>query len=107
MTEFTVEELIARGYRKVSNKYGRLSRIDRPDWLHLLAVHLGRAPADFYVPGAEKPAGNWCDYYRRVLSKDKVDIDPQLARKAPSSDWDDIGYVELEAAEGNLLPGLS
>ena len=89
------KRLTAMGYRRTSNKCGMLSRIDRPDWIQVLAVHLRRAPADFYVPGEDKPTGSWCDFYRRVLSKDTIEIDPNLARQVPTSGHDPIGYVEI------------
>jgi hypothetical protein len=89
------KELAAMGYRRTSNKYGMLSRIDRADWIEVLAAHLRRAPADFYIPGEKFPAANWCDFYRRVLSKDTIEIDPNKAREVPSSSYDPIGFVEI------------
>lgn len=98
MTEqqkLTADELIALGYRRTSNKYRIVSRIDRPDWVTVLAVHCRRAPADFYQIGASDPEGNWCDYYRRVLSKDKIEgVDPEVFRAVPSSAWDNCGFCE-------------
>lgn len=96
MTDLSAEQLIARGYRRTSNKYRIVSRIDRPDWIAVLAEEMRRAPADFYVPGEPDPAGNWCDYYRRVLSKDKIEGVPhEVFCRIPSSDWDSAGYVEI------------
>lgn len=95
MTEHTAAELIAKGYRRTSNKYRMVSRIDRADWLTVLAVHCRRAPADFYEIGAENPSGNWCGFYRRVLSKDTIEgLDPEVFKEIPSSDWDDCGFCE-------------
>lgn len=87
--------LKARGYRRVSNKHGMLARVDRPDWVEVLARHLKRSPAELYVPGEPEPAAHWADYYRRVLSGDRVDVEPPaLARLVPSSDHDPVGYVD-------------
>lgn len=88
------DALIKRGYRRVSNKYGRVARIDRPDWVQVLAIRLHRAPADFYVPGEPNPTGSWCDFYRRTYSEDVLEMDPTLAQKIPSSCHDPVGYVE-------------
>ena len=94
-TALTPEQLTAMGYRRTSNKYGMVSRVDRSDWVHVLAKELRRAPADFYVPGEAEPAANWCDYYRRVYSRDKLELDPIVARQIPTSTWDACGYIEL------------
>lgn len=96
--EFTSPaDYIEAGYRKVSNRFGMLSRIDRPDWIEVLARHLHRSPAELYVPGKpERPSAHWCDYYRRVLSTDTVTIDPALARHIPNSNHDPVGFVPLQ-----------
>lgn len=91
----TGEEAKARGYRRTSNKHRMVSRIDRADWIAVLARHLNRAPADLYEPGATKVAGNWCDHYRRCLSRDTLTLSEAEFRKVPGSDWDDTGYVPL------------
>lgn len=89
-------DYVGAGYRKVSNKFGVLSRIDRPDWVQVLAEHLHRSPAELYVPGRpEHPSAHWCDYYRRVLSTDTVMIDPAFARYIPNSNNDPVGFVPL------------
>jgi hypothetical protein len=93
--DHTPEQLVAMGYRRTSRKYGMVSRIDRPDWVQVLARHLRRAPADFYVPGENEVQGNWCDYYRCVLSKDTLEIGPVLALRVPTSGHDPVGYVDV------------
>lgn len=89
----TIEELVSAGYRRTSNKYGLVSRIDRPDWVEVLADHLGRSPAELYVRGC------WADYYRRVLSNDTLELGPVEGRKVPTSNWDTTGYCEKEPEE--------
>lgn len=70
-TDKTVAELIAMGYRRTSNAYGLVTRIDRDDWLEVLAVAMRRAPADFILrDGTGRVSPRWEDYYRRTLSKD-------------------------------------
>ncbi len=97
MARSAVAELVARGYRRTSWSHGMASRIDRPDWVEFMAKEMGRAPADFYIPGESKPSGNWCDHYRRVYSKDTVMLEPvALIGLIPTSNWDDTGYVEIE-----------
>lgn len=93
--------LKALGYRRTSNRYRMLSRIDRPDWLLALAEHLRRSPASLYIPDKSHPDGMWCDYYRRVLSKDTIEVSPEVCHLVGSSDHDTIGYV---IPEGETMP---
>jgi hypothetical protein len=102
----TAQELTERGYRRTSGKYQHVSRIDRPDWILHLAAHLNRAPADLFIVHAAnnsvgyttrgRVSGGWCDYYRRVLSKDSHTVpDREVFRLIPGSGHDDVGYVDL------------
>jgi hypothetical protein len=90
----TGEQAAAQGYRRVSNKHMRVTRIDRPDWVRILAEHTRRSEAQFYRPGSLHPEGAWADFYRRVLSKDWFEFsDRNEFSKVPGSDFDDTGYV--------------
>lgn len=91
----TGEQATAMGYRRTSNRYLICSRIDRADWLDVLAKELGRSPAQFFVPGAREPEGCWGDYYRRVISRDKIELREAEFRKVPGSDHDDCGYIAV------------
>ena len=92
-------QLIAAGYRRTSNKYRMVSRIDRPDWLVVLAKELRRSPAEFYAPGEPDPAETWCDYYRRCLSRDTLErVDPDVFKLIPGSGWDPVGYIAAGAS---------
>lgn len=94
-TFLTVEQLVAMGYRRVSNAYCHVARIDRPDWLNVLANTLHRLPAEFYAPGEPYPRGMWCDHYRRGYSKDVLTVSREMIGKIPSSNFDDISYVPI------------
>lgn len=96
------ERLRALGYRRTSSKHKLLSRIDRADWVTVLAAHLRRAPADLYILSqnlgagytmSDTPSGQWCDYYRRVLSNDSVEVSRAVATLVGGSSFDDCGYV--------------
>lgn len=90
----TNDELIARGYRRTSRRHGMVSRIDRPDWIDILAEHLIQPRVELMKRIRGFP-GMWEDYYRRVLSKDTITLNPaQLALKVPTSDRDPVGYVD-------------
>ena len=84
------DELIRLGYRCTSRKYGILARIDRPDWVEFLKHELMREDEEG-LPNLGD--GGWEDFYRRVHSKDKIEISPARARKFPTSCWDPIGFV--------------
>lgn len=106
MTSHNPETLTRLGYRRVSNKYGIVARIDREDFVQVLARSLRRAPADFYVPGGtDRVAGNWCDYYRRVHSKDRIELPREVARRVPPSGHDSTGFVKLPKPVVESTPG--
>lgn len=84
--------LAAKGYRRVSKRFGILARIDREDWREFMAQK--HAPWD--------PAGEgmgWAssdgmeDFYRRVHSKDTRTVSSAIARLVPTSTHDPIGFV--------------
>ena len=80
-------ELIKKGYRRVSNKYRVISRIDRDDWIEYMANQ--------HSPWDIEEGYNWIsalgmasasDHYRRVYSKDVIEGVPvNVFRKIPSS----------------------
>lgn len=102
-------DLARRGYRRTSHKHRMVSRIDRPDWKERLAAHLGRSVAELYRMRETNPdrIGNpgyevgdtvsplWCDFYRRVLSRDTLTVSEEVAKLVPGSGWDPCEYVEL------------
>lgn len=84
-----MQRLIAMGYRRTSRRFGLISRIDRPDWVEFLKSQgLGHAEAN-------SKNGCWEDFYRRVYSKDTLEIG-QFAMAIPPSGWDFTGYIEVE-----------
>lgn len=96
-----MQQLAARGYRRVSNRYGTLARVDRSDWLEVLAKNLGRSVAELYDPQTKQPAAHWCDFYRRShLCNDRIDVEPPaLAQLVPSSGGDAVGFVDAKLVE--------
>lgn len=91
----TDQQLIAMGYRRTSSKYGMVSRIDRPDWMQVLAAHLNRSTGSFMLPNGDVDP-MWCDFYRRVLSKDNLKLGPERGRRFPTSHGSSCGYVSLK-----------
>lgn len=91
----TGEEATARGYRRVSNRYRWVARVDRPDFVQVLAKHL-RHPVSFFLTNSEKNVqAQWCDHYRRVYSCDVVILREREYEKVPASGHDPVGYVEV------------
>lgn len=90
----TGEEGARLGYCRISNKYQIAARIDRPDVAQVLAEHLHRAPADFYVPRTDYVDAGWEDYYRRTLSHDRL-VFGRLEdfKKLPSSCGTATGFI--------------
>ncbi len=85
ITPEEVEMLMAAGFCRTSNKYGLLSRIDRPDWKAVLEQNMGR--------DLSFGDGQWESHYRRGYSNDQVEIGSENARRFESSDWNKIGYI--------------
>lgn len=78
---------IDRGYRVTSRAWGMIARVDRPDWKEYMASKhpSGRA----WVKSLGDTAA---DHYRRVYSKDRLEI-KYAAKYIPNSSFDPIGYV--------------
>ena len=72
----TAGELTVQGYRKTSNAYCRVTRIDREDWLDFLAKHMHCAVADFYNRDGSGVSDRWRDHYIRCYSKDNHTVHP-------------------------------
>ena len=77
----------SKGYRRISRKYGIISRIDRPDW------------RKYMVNKGMENCINSSEFYVRVLSKDKIELHPEdaLQFESASSDMKYImsGYDEV------------
>ena len=78
------KELIDRGYRRVSNAYCRVARIDREDWLTVLARDRHCSVADFYKVDGTGIGNNHRDYFCRCYSKDILTVHPSILRLIPS-----------------------
>lgn len=85
----TGEQLAERGYCVTSRAHRMIARIDRPDWKDQLAKELRTD----YEETLDAP--HWKDFYRRVLSKDKLYVDEEKVKSIPKSSSCDIGYVDL------------
>ena len=74
------KELRDNGYRKTSNAYCHVSRIDRKDWLRVMARERHCSIADFYNVDGSGIGDNHEDYYCRVHSKDTLTVHPEIIR---------------------------
>lgn len=72
------------GYRRVSNAYCKIARIDRPDWLKVMAGHMSCAVADFYDVNGSGVGNRWKDQYVRMYSKDTQTVSPVIFSKIES-----------------------
>lgn len=85
----SIEYMVASGYCRTSNKFGLVSRIDRPDWREHMAerayppeygyTHLGHA----WVKNLGTRAA---DQYRRCYSQDKFEMGRSTGRRFPPSE---------------------
>lgn len=81
----TAEELTSMGYRRVSNKYGMVARIDRPDWLRYMREQ--------HPNWADAPVSMIADYYRRCVSVDVLTVPHEVALGVPTSCHDATGWI--------------
>lgn len=77
-------ELLNKGYRRISNAYCTVARIDREDWLDVLAKERRCSRADFYNVDGSGVSDQHRDYYVRCFSKDKLTIHPKICRSIKS-----------------------
>jgi len=79
--EIYAYDLMKKGYRRTSNAYCMISRIDREDWLDVLAKERHCSRADFYNVDGSGINNSHKDYYVRVHSKDTLTVHPMILRK--------------------------
>lgn len=78
------QDLIDKGYRRTSNAYCHVNRIDRDDWLDVLAKERRCSRADFYNQDGSGIGDQHRDYYVRVHSKDQHTVPPIMIRMIPA-----------------------
>lgn len=99
--EYNAKELIAQGYRRISNAFCHLSRVDREDWKEYMAKK--------HSPWSTEEGLRWVellvesesatDMYRRGYSKDVIIVPQEIYKQIPGSNWDDTGYVKINKEE--------
>lgn len=86
--------LAKSGYRRVSNKYRIVARVDRVDWQQYMEKEHP------FSPGVHNNA----DYYRRCESEDWIEAVPlAVFKRIPTSNHGAIGYRELQFQTGVCL----
>lgn len=88
-------DLIKKGFCLTSNKFGIISRIDRPDWKNHMAI--------LHTPWSLEEGLRWIDclgemdaedFYRRCHTKDKIELGMNKGKTFPRSHTTITGYVE-------------
>jgi hypothetical protein len=74
-------ELMKQGYRKTSNAYCMVSRIDRKDWVEVMAKERHCSVADFYNLDGSGIRDSHRDHYIRCFSNDTLTVHPLIHRK--------------------------
>lgn len=73
-------ELMEKGYRRTSNAYCHVSRIDRDDWVEVLARERRCSVAHFYNVDGSGISDSHRDHYVRCFSKDTHTVAPEVIR---------------------------
>ena len=76
----TAGELMRKGYRKTSNAYCMVSRVDREDWLEVLAAQRHCSVADFYNVDGSGVRDSHRDHYIRTFSEDTLTVSPKVMK---------------------------
>lgn len=71
-------ELHREGYIGISNAYCHIGRIDREDWLDVLAAQRRCSRADFYNVDGSGIGPQHREHYIRVFTKDTHTIHPDI-----------------------------
>ncbi len=74
-------DLTLKGYKKVSNAFCIVARIDRDDWVEVLAKEQCCSSDYFYNKHTSDIDDRYRDHYIRVYSKDKLVIAPRIYKK--------------------------
>ena len=78
--EMWAHDLMVAGYRRTSNAYCTVARIDRDDWLEVMAQHMHCSVADFYNRDGSGVGNQWRDHYVRTFSKDTHTVHPLIIK---------------------------
>lgn len=78
------QNLIDLGYRKTSNAYCLVTRIDRDDWMDVMARQLRCSRADFYNLDGSGISDHWRDHYVRCYSNDSHTVHPAILKRIPT-----------------------
>jgi len=78
------KELTDQGYRRTSNAFCTVRRIDREDWVTVLAKERHCSIADFYDVDGSGISDRHRDHYCRCFSKDEHVVHPSIVRLIPS-----------------------
>jgi hypothetical protein len=80
-----VYKLEQDGYRRTSNAFCTIGKIDRHDWIDVLASKMYCCNADFYMKDGSGPSDQWKSHYIRMYTKDKHTVAPEISRKIQSA----------------------
>ena len=77
-------ELTEMGYRKTSNAFCKIARVDREDWLEVMAKERRCCVADFYNMDGTGVSNRHRDAYIRSYSEDGHTVSPAVLRRMQS-----------------------
>lgn len=73
-------DLMRQGYRRTSNAYCLVGRIDRADWLEVMAKSRNCSVADFYNVDGSGVSDRHRDFYIRTFTEDQHTVSPIVHR---------------------------
>jgi hypothetical protein len=84
-----------KGYRRISNKYCHISRVDREDWKELVAKRFCSwdIKKGLELVERRKPCSG---FYRSVLSEDILTVAPEIMALIDPSTHDPVEFINIE-----------
>lgn len=81
LTEIFAIELSKKGYQGISNAYCLVGRVDREDWLEVMARARNCAPSRFFMMDGSGVDPREREYYIRAHTKDKLTVHPKIYQR--------------------------
>lgn len=81
VAEVFAVDLTKKGYRGISNAYCIIGRIDREDWLDVMAAQRNCSRADFYNVDGSGIGDQHKEHYVRCFTKDTLTIHPMIYQR--------------------------
>ena len=96
------ENLLAQGYRGISNKHKIVARIDRDDWIDHMARTMNTSSASFMLPTGRFDE-RWSEHYLRCHSNDKLTVSEEVYKEMKQKQPNTTQYIPKPKPKENSM----